>query len=93
MTGAMTIPGRVPAATKRPARSSGWSKASRMSGMAGPTRVLARIPVIVTVKMRASDGDGPVPDAGPTGGGGAGSLTPSPNGCYGPGLRRPPPSP
>jgi hypothetical protein len=48
MTGATTMPGTAPAATKRPAREAGWWKSARMSGIAGPTIVFERIPVTVT---------------------------------------------
>ena len=61
------MPGNVPAATKTPARESGWSKASRMSGMAGPTRVLARIPVTVIEKISGSGGGLTVVTSSPSG--------------------------
>ncbi len=50
--------------------------------MAGPTSVLARIPVIVIVKISGIPGfTAARAIGGSSGGGGATSLTPSPIGC------------
>ncbi len=54
--GATMIPANEPAATNRPALSEDTSKSPRMSGMAGVTSVLLKIPVRVTVNMKTRGG-------------------------------------